>query len=50
MAGQKVINQRLNVTGIAPTQTLNFSSMKAGIYSVIVSGASYRQSKTFVVH
>ena len=50
MAGQNVISRRLNVTGIALTKTLNFSTMKAGVYSIIVSGANFRESKTFVVH
>ena len=50
MAGQKVISQRLIVSGIAVTQTMDFSAIKAGVYSIIVSGASFRKSKTFVIH
>ncbi len=49
MTGQDVSRQKINVAGSALTQVVDFSGIKPGVYSIIVTGNSYRGSQTFVI-
>jgi hypothetical protein len=49
-AGQQVYSQRLIHQGGSITQTVELpSSVKPGIYNVMVTGDNYRESKMFIV-
>jgi hypothetical protein len=48
-AGQQVYSQRLNHQGGMITQTVDLSSVKPGIYNMVITGENYRESKMFII-
>jgi len=49
-SGQQVYNVKINHQGGSMTQTIELpSSVKPGVYSIIISGDNYREAKMFVV-
>ncbi|HEY6503027.1 MAG TPA: T9SS type A sorting domain-containing protein [Chitinophagaceae bacterium] len=49
-AGQQVYTQRLNHQGGSMTQTVDLpSSVKPGVYNMVISGDGYREAKMFIV-
>lgn len=48
-AGQEVYAQRLTHQGGSMTQTVELRSVKPGIYNMVITGADYRETKTFIV-
>ena len=49
MTGQDVSRQKINVAGSALTQVVDFSGIKPGVYSIVVTGNNYRGSQTIVI-
>ena len=49
ISGQEVSHQALNVSGSAFTQTLDFSALKSGVYSIVVTGSTFRESRPFII-
>jgi hypothetical protein len=49
MVDQKVSNETLYVTGSAFTKTVDFSALKSGVYSIVVTGNAFRESQSFIV-
>ncbi|MBL7741518.1 MAG: T9SS type A sorting domain-containing protein [Chitinophagaceae bacterium] len=48
-AGQQVYAQRLNHQGGMATQTVDISTVKPGVYNILVTGENFRESKMFIV-
>jgi hypothetical protein len=50
MTGQNVLNQRINSQGSTITQTIDLpATVTPGVYSMVITGADYRETKTFIV-
>ena len=50
VSGQDVYKETISSQGTTITQTVDIpSSVKAGLYSIIVTGNDYRESKSFIV-
>jgi hypothetical protein len=49
-AGQDIFKQIINNQSSSLTQTLDLpSTVKPGVYNLVVTGDDYRESKTFIV-
>ncbi|MBL7743071.1 MAG: T9SS type A sorting domain-containing protein [Chitinophagaceae bacterium] len=48
-AGQQVYSQRLNHQGGMATQTVDISTVKPGVYNILITGENFRESKMFIV-
>jgi Secretion system C-terminal sorting domain len=49
-AGQDIFRQSINNQSSSLTQTLDLpSTIKAGVYNMIITGSDYRETKTFIV-
>lgn len=49
-AGQDVYRQSINNLGSTLTQTIDMpSTIKAGVYNMLITGSDYRETKTFIV-
>ena len=49
-AGQDIFRQSINNQSSSMTQTLNLpSTIKAGVYNMVITGSDYRETKTFIV-
>jgi len=49
-AGQDIYRQSINNQSSSLTQTLDLpSSIKAGVYNMVITGTDYRETKTFIV-
>ncbi|HYC29737.1 MAG TPA: T9SS type A sorting domain-containing protein, partial [Chitinophagaceae bacterium] len=50
MSGQDVLKQRINSQGSTITQTIDLPSTVApGVYNMVITGADYRETRTFIV-
>ena len=50
MTGQDVLKQRINSQGSTITQTIDLPATVApGVYNMVITGADYRETKTFIV-
>ena len=50
IAGQDVLKQSINNQGSNLTQTIDLpSTIKAGVYNMVITGSDYRETKTFIV-
>jgi hypothetical protein len=49
-AGQDIFRQTINNQSSSLTQTLDLpSTIKAGVYNMVITGSDYRETKTFIV-
>ena len=49
-AGQDIFRQSINNQSSSLTQTLDLpSTIKAGVYNMVITGSDYRETKTFIV-
>lgn len=49
-AGQEIYSQKISHQGGSMTQTVDIpSTVKAGVYNMVISGDNYRESKMFIV-
>ena len=49
--GQDVLKQRINSQGSTMTQTIDLpTTIAPGVYNMIITGADYRETRTFIVH
>ena len=51
VSGQDVLKQRINSQGSTMTQTIDLpTTIAPGVYNMIITGADYRETRTFIVH